>query len=228
MLPVPPFVAICHRTSDRDWFNFALVAEAPKPAQVAPAVAELRRLFAERDRKLKIEFNEAVWPELAPELEAAGLRLRERNPLMACTARDLRPLRAEGVVVRLLRRNEPEPVLAAFQSIRFGRPVESALVEELRVNLRRGRGSYALAAVGAEPAGTAVLHALEGTGEVVGVATRPEFRRRGVAAAATSFLCERHFRGGGRLVFLDSANEEASRVYERLGFQRFGALLVYV
>jgi ribosomal protein S18 acetylase RimI-like enzyme len=61
----------------------------------------------------------------------------------------------------------------------------------------------------------------------VGIVTRTESRRRGVAATVSSELVARHFANGGDFVFLDAANEEAARVYERLGFARFGANLVY-
>jgi hypothetical protein len=37
----------------------------------------------------------------------------------------------------------------------------------------------------------------------------------------------RHFANGGDFAFLDAATDEAARVYERLGFSRFGANLVY-
>ncbi|OLE34723.1 MAG: hypothetical protein AUI36_27775 [Cyanobacteria bacterium 13_1_40CM_2_61_4] len=62
---------------------------------------------------------------------------------------------------------------------------------------------------------------------MVGVVTRKDHRRRGVAATITSELVRRHFDGGGDFVFLDAANEDAARIYERLGFSRFGANLVY-
>jgi len=233
LVVVPPFTAILHRTSDRDWFNFALVTQVPGRGRVGPAVRELQRAFQERSRKLKIEFNEEVWPDLAAQLESAGLELRELNPLMACEPAQLRPVEAEGVAIRLLGAGDPDAELADFMAIRFTDgtmqpPPTPERVAEQRDWLERGWGRYALASVGAEAAGTGVLHAHEGVGEIVGVVTRPEFRRRGVAATVTTFLCRLHFQAGGRLAFLDSANPEASRVYERLGFQRFGALRVYV
>jgi predicted GNAT family acetyltransferase len=43
----------------------------------------------------------------------------------------------------------------------------------------------------------------------------------------TSELVARHFGSGGDFVFLDAADDGAARVYERLGFKRFGANLVY-
>jgi predicted GNAT family acetyltransferase len=57
--------------------------------------------------------------------------------------------------------------------------------------------------------------------------TEKNHRRRGVAATVTSELVRRHFEGGGDFVFLDASNDAAARVYERLGFSRFGANLVY-
>jgi predicted GNAT family acetyltransferase len=68
---------------------------------------------------------------------------------------------------------------------------------------------------------------LKGAAEIVGVVTRKDRRKRGVAGAVTSELVRRHFANGGDFVFLDAANEEAGRVYERLGFSPFGANLIY-
>ena len=63
--------------------------------------------------------------------------------------------------------------------------------------------------------------------EVVGVVTRNDRRRRGVAATVTSELVRRHFDGGGDFVFLDAANDQAGKVYEHLGFTRFGSKALY-
>ena len=84
-----------------------------------------------------------------------------------------------------------------------------------------------LARLQRERAGTGVSHSLKGAAEIVGVVTRADKRRRGVAAAVTSTLVAEHFAGGGDFAFLDAANEQAARVYERLGFTRFGINVVY-
>jgi predicted GNAT family acetyltransferase len=52
--------------------------------------------------------------------------------------------------------------------------------------------------------------------EIVGVATVPEARRRGIAGAVTARLVED---AAADIVFL-SAGEDAARVYARLGFER--------
>jgi predicted GNAT family acetyltransferase len=93
--------------------------------------------------------------------------------------------------------------------------------------MARPNSVFLLAWMEWEPVGTGVSHALKGAAEIVGVVTRKDRRKRGVAAAITSELVRRHFANGGDFAFLDAANEDAARVYERLGFTRFGANLVY-
>jgi RimJ/RimL family protein N-acetyltransferase len=59
-----------------------------------------------------------------------------------------------------------------------------------------------------------------------GVYTWPEVRRRGIAAAGVSELCRRAFRAGASHVQLAvvEGNVAAERLYDRLGFRRFGRL----
>ncbi len=68
---------------------------------------------------------------------------------------------------------------------------------------------------------------MNGAAEIVGVATRADMRRRGVAATVSSSLVARHFESGGDFVFLDAATDGAAKVYEKLGFTTFGANLIY-
>jgi len=55
--------------------------------------------------------------------------------------------------------------------------------------------------------------------EVVGVATLPRFRGRGLGAGLTSALVE-HARQTADLVFLSAGDDDVARVYERVGFAR--------
>jgi GNAT superfamily N-acetyltransferase len=55
--------------------------------------------------------------------------------------------------------------------------------------------------------------------EVVGVATLPRFRGRGLGAGVTSALVE-HARQTADLVFLSAGDDDVARVYERAGFAR--------
>ena len=97
----------------------------------------------------------------------------------------------------------------------------------MRRELGKPGSVYLLALLDGARAGTGVSHALRGAVEIVGVVTVVSMRRRGVAATITSDLLRRHFDSGGDFAFLDAANEDAARIYERLGFSPFGANLVY-
>jgi ribosomal protein S18 acetylase RimI-like enzyme len=83
-----------------------------------------------------------------------------------------------------------------------------------------------------EPAGTGYAIRTDGRGGpavyVAGVAVAPHARRRGVGAALSSWLVERGLAGGAELVHLHADNDEAARVYARLGFVRAPGLDVYV
>jgi GNAT superfamily N-acetyltransferase len=62
--------------------------------------------------------------------------------------------------------------------------------------------------------------------EVVGVATLPAFRRRGLGGAITGALVADALAHGAELVFLSAGSEEIARVYGRLGFRRIGTACI--
>ena len=195
------------------------------------AVANLRSVFKERHTPLEVEYNEALFPQVGSFLEATGFTLAERNPLMACRPDRFEPFAAADVMLRHLSAASHSEDLRAFQAIRWtdggDQDRVTPSVEQLRKDLASATSVYLLAWLDGEPAGTGVSHALRGIAEIVGVVTWADKRRRGVAATVTSELVTRHFSSGGDFVFLDAADEAAARVYERLGFRRFGANLVY-
>jgi ribosomal protein S18 acetylase RimI-like enzyme len=194
-------------------------------------VAALREVFKRRNAMLEIEYNEALFPGVGPWLEAAGLTFAERNPLMACRPDRFKSPATSDVVLHRLTAQSDDADLQVFQTIRWtnGGDTEDAVpsVEQLRKELESTTSIYLLALLDGERAGTGVSHTLEGAAEIVGVVTRADKRRRGVAAAVTAELVSRQFATGGDFVFLDAANEGAARIYEMLGFKRFGANLVY-
>ena len=58
--------------------------------------------------------------------------------------------------------------------------------------------------------------------EIVGVATLPDHRRRGLGAAITDTLVADALRRDVQVVFLSAGGEDVARVYERVGFTRNG------
>jgi ribosomal protein S18 acetylase RimI-like enzyme len=195
------------------------------------AVTKLKAALKKHKAPLEIEYNGSAFPKVGAWLEAAGLKLAEKNPLMACRPDAFKLFAAAEVHLTQLRDTAIDAELEAFQQIRWtdGGDVarEVPPIESLRAALRLPGSVFLLAWLDWEAAGTGVSHALKGAAEVVGVVTEKNHRRRGVAATVTSELVRRHFEGGGDFVFLDASNDAAARVYERLGFSRFGANLVY-
>jgi RimJ/RimL family protein N-acetyltransferase len=91
-----------------------------------------------------------------------------------------------------------ETAIAAFD----GRPVATAYA--LRTDGRAGPALY-----------------------LGGVAVLKQARRRGVAAAMTSWLLQRGFTDGAAFAHLHADSEESARVFTRLGFRDAGDLDVY-
>jgi predicted GNAT family acetyltransferase len=195
------------------------------------ALAELRATLKQRKATMEFEFDEKVYPHVAEWLESAGLHLMERNPLMACRPETFQPFAAPDVSLTRLNHDARPTELEAFQGIRWTDGGESKRrvpgVDGLRAELRSETSVFLLAWLDWEPVGTGVSHVTGEAAEIVGVVTRVDRRRRGVAATVTSDLVRRHFDRGGDFVFLDAANEAAAKVYERLGFSLFGSKLVY-
>ena len=163
-----------------------------------------------------------------------ALSCHARHPLMACSPEQFRPPIVAGVTVQRLRVTDPDSTLDAFQSVRrtgFGdleRPSTHSEIQQLRAALpAAAAGSRSAASTGA-PAGTGLLSPVDGVGEVVGVATLPAFRRRGVASAVTGALVQDLFEEGGSLAWLDAEDEIARALYLRLGFRDLGMRLDYV
>lgn len=65
---------------------------------------------------------------------------------------------------------------------------------------------------------------MAGTTEIVGVATLPSFRRRGLGAALTSALATDARERDVELVVLSAGDDDVARIYERLGFHRVGTV----
>lgn len=62
--------------------------------------------------------------------------------------------------------------------------------------------------------------------EIVGVATLPAARRRGVARAVTATLARHALDTGAGLAFLSAASLDVAAVYARLGFRRVGTACI--
>lgn len=91
---------------------------------------------------------------------------------------------------------------------------------------RRAAAGLTVVALVVDADGSAVAtgahQPVDGATEIVGVATLPSVRRRGLGAALTTILAADAADRGCDLVFLSAGSDEVARVYERAGFRRVG------
>lgn len=231
-ISIGPFRALIHPGEDEGpvaWIT--LVDPDPDEADAVRALTRLHTMVRRNTMGFEVEYDAMAFPQAAKWFIEAGMMLVERNPLMAVRPAAFAPYTTPHVAITRLRQHAKQAELDAFQRIRWtdggDNPREPQPVERLAHDLKTATSVYLLAWVDWEPAGTGVSHRTGDVAEIVGVVTRNDRRRRGVAAAVTSELVRRHFELGGDFAFLDAANEAAARVYERLGFRRFGSKVVF-
>ncbi|MBE2317124.1 GNAT family N-acetyltransferase [Solirubrobacter sp. CPCC 204708] len=131
----------------------------------------------------------------------------------------------EGVTVRMIEADDPLLSAAvAAQDRGFGGSGEDVgdRVDFLRERLASGITRMAIATIGEDVVAVGQHQPVADVTEIVGVATVPEARRRGIAGALTARLVED---AAADIVFL-SAGEDAARVYARLGFERHGTACI--
>ncbi len=101
----------------------------------------------------------------------------------------------------------------------FGRPAGSSAPPPLDPAM----GGSVLAVRGRTAVAAASWTAMvEGTSEVVGVATMAAHRRRGLGAAVAAAAAAGAARGGADLVWLTPGDDGARRIYRALGFTGTG------
>ncbi|MER6916410.1 GNAT family N-acetyltransferase [Streptomyces sp. NPDC000594] len=219
--------------------------------RVTPAdVTRVRARQRELGLPERYEWVAETTPALRAAAEGAGLAIQE-YPLMTLGPRETTAaeLPGDGVRVALLDADAPElPGALAVAGLVFGPPLPGVggdpadrvrLAGEIRRltedgTLSRTReeihaGLLRVAAV-IDPDGTVVcsgrhLPAVDAT-EIVGVATLPPARRRGLGLALTSALATDARTLGARAVVLSAADDRVARLYARLGFRTIGTVLI--
>lgn len=175
--------------------------------------------------------------EVAAAARAVGMPVEELPLLVADDPVDL--VLPAGVRLFLVGADDPE--LAAYQRVAteaFAHPGGRADVREapldtsaeaaartalLRERIADGRTVMMVAIEDGEPVAVGSHQPVDVDGtevsEIVGVATLPRLRGRGLGAGIVSALVE-HARETAALVFLAAGDDDVARVYERIGFAR--------
>ena len=211
------------------------------PAAVdADDVRRAADVLAQHGQAVSFEWVAERVPSLADALTGAGYAVT-LHPLLALhlVDRPATPAAAEPRA-RLVEADGPDVAIAlAVSDIGFAEPgtgiaaagvperdaraTDDAIVAFVRNRVRDGRSVPAVLDAGAAGVVSSGWHQpLDGSTEVVGVATVPAFRRRGYAASVVSALLDDATAHGCTLALLSAADDDVARVYERVGFVRIG------
>jgi predicted N-acetyltransferase YhbS len=182
-------------------------------------------------------------PETAAAARAAGLAVEELPLLVAVDPVEL--LLPAGVRLYIVGAEDPE--IARYQRVAataFAYPggardvrdvpldtsVEAlARTDALRERIASGRTVMMVAVENGEPVAVGSHQPVDVDGtevsEVVGVATLPRLRGRGLGAGITSALVA-HAAETADMVFLAAGDDDVARIYERVGFARLATTAV--
>lgn len=215
-----------------DHLTFAVPLPA-EPTHWAGAVAEMQAIFAQYDKRPRLEYIADLHPELGAALEEAGLVCESRAPVMVLDAADLAPppLQSPPAQYRRLTADNA-PLLKAYlinQSIAYGGsggPDALDWLPNLQHGLTNGEFMGAVLEQAGEMVSGATIQIGGGIGELAGVWSAPQQRGQGLAFA----LCQQllaDYTAVGQIHCWLSAAEGAQRLYEKLGFVPVGTQLNY-
>jgi len=204
--------------------------DAPEdPGDVRPALDEIRARFAARGESPRIELSMLAWPGLPKAIEDAGFRLEEQAPLVVATPEwfSARPGPAQIAAVGP---NDDAAFVAAVMRQGFevrGAAEPEAEAQAVRRSLAAGV-DIALARLDGAPAGSGCASPRAGVAEISTLSVLPLLRRRGVGAQTVSFLAERCFARGARLLWATPDGMPGMALASSLGFRDAGVRLAFV
>ena len=218
----------------------------PRPGAGPVTVADVRAALALQEAAglpAALEWIPERAPQALPAARAAGLTVEELPLLVVVDPVEV--LLPAGVRLYVVGADDPE--LARYQrvaAISFAYPGGRAEVRELpedtspeaaartavlRERIAAGRTVMMVAVENGRPVAVGSHQPVDVDGtevsEVVGVATLPRLRGRGLGAGLASALVA-HARESADLVFLAAGDDDVARVYERIGFARIATTAV--
>jgi ribosomal protein S18 acetylase RimI-like enzyme len=232
LIRVGPFDAFVDPLRTLKHVSFAVPDDQLDAGHAAAALGELRAVYAQRGRNARVEFVEECAPGLAAVLETGGFLLDHRLPLLVCEPADLAvPPAPQGLRIERLRPDSEDADVRAFLTVQRDGFEDDEAITDAQVERTRARADdavFLLGLVEGVPAGTAqATPEAVGVSEIVGVATLPPFRRRGIAGVLTAAATAAAFEQGAELAFLTAADEGAARIYRRAGYELRGTQLAY-
>ncbi len=213
-----PLVGLLH--DDDTWYLSTMVAAEPgEPfdADAVPwALETIRTAFAAEGRWLSAELVDEAVPGLAEVLEANGMTIVTRPPLLVVDPGDLRmPEFPAGVTAQVVSSDAEQAEANAISADAF------EMDAGFHYQPEPANGGWVIVRADGVPAASAGWTAVaDGVTEVAGVGTIPSHRRRGLGGIATAYATQQAFRlAGATLAWLTPGDDGADRIYRRLGYE---------
>jgi ribosomal protein S18 acetylase RimI-like enzyme len=187
-----------------------------------------------------IEWVVGLGPSVGSAAAAAGMTTRHL-PLMHLPSGAVRPVAVpDGIQIGFADPDDDLATISAVAMVGFGNPgteagdvgvdalAEAAAVADpgitsfTRERMRAGTTVTAAAYVDGMPVSVGSHNPRGGVTEIVGVATLPAYRRRGIGAAVTAALTRDAIERGIGTICLSAGSPDVARVYARAGFREVG------
>jgi GNAT superfamily N-acetyltransferase len=221
------------------WPYYARPTPGISEELTASAVDRVRERQRELGMPESFEWIVDLTPTMATAAEEAGMSV-VLHPLLHLKSPAHAPL-PEGFTVRFATAADDMAPVMAVAKVGFDHPgtavgdagseavraaAEVSATDQVEMLRKRIEAGLTVTALVLGPQGSPVAvgshQPVGGTSEIVGVATLPAFRRRGLGAAVTAALAADAIRRGCETVCLFAGDEDVARVYEQVGFVRVG------
>ncbi|MGH2806583.1 MAG: GNAT family N-acetyltransferase [Actinomycetota bacterium] len=224
--PVGPFTVYISRITRADWGTYALPTGTLEGAW-RDDLARVVDVFRSEGRRGRVEWVDELYPELQAEVVGYGFTKVDVEPLLVLDDRSRLNDPAEIDVRRV---GPGEPMLGQILEnvrIAFDETEETTdqAVAERHEMLKADNKVMLMAVADGEPVGSGTVTHVRGVAEITAIATRTSHRGRGVASAITSKLARVALDAGCDLVYLTARDDDAARIYRRLGFRRAGTYI---
>ncbi|HEY3560221.1 MAG TPA: GNAT family N-acetyltransferase [Kribbella sp.] len=213
-----PLVGMLHERDD--WYLSGMVAAEPGEPfaadEVPWALETIRQAFGAEGRWLSAELVDEANPGLAEALEANGMTIVSRLPLLVVEPADLVvPELPNGIAVKVVASEADQEVANAVSGEAYEMDGSGFVFKPDPAN-----GGAVLVYADDVPVATAAWTAVaDEVTEVAGVGTIHSHRRRGYGGIATAYATVKAFElGGATLAWLTPGDDGADRVYRRLGY----------
>jgi GNAT superfamily N-acetyltransferase len=232
VIEVPGFTIFVSPADATPGESFAM-PDSPAAATVG-SLREVTSTLLSRQRIPAISAIEGYAPGLSDALEGAGYRESARKAIMVYEGAPAQtPPRSARLGIQMLDaraslaaiRENLAINIAGFESDEPP-PTEDDARAFARL-LTRAR-AFTVTLRG-KPVAAALMEApVDGVTELVGVATLPAYRRRGIAAVLVAHMARQAQALGVEVVFLRPISEASARIYARAGFSPRGDVVTWV